>query len=78
MKFDPMTGEPIQETEQPAGQLEMNFDPMTGQPIQQNQGGQGNMGMKKSGKWIVAAGVAAGVVVVGAVGISSGENNRDG
>lgn len=74
MKFDPMTGEPIQETEQTT-QLEMNFDPMTGQPIQPIQGGQGNMGMKKSGKWIVAAGVAAGVVVVGAVvcvGMTSG------
>ena len=81
MKFDPMTGEPIQETEQPTGQPEMNFDPMTGQPIQQNQGGQGNMGMKKSGKWIVAAGVAAGVVVVGAVvcvGMTSGAFLSDG
>ena len=33
MKFDPMTGEPIQTESEPKAP-EMKFDPMTGQPIQ--------------------------------------------
>ena len=33
MKFDPMTGEPIQTESEPKAP-EMKFDPMTGQPVQ--------------------------------------------
>lgn len=82
MRFDPMTGEPINEPEET-----INFDPMTGEPVQKTEEQAMNFdpmtgqpvsvpGKSKGGKWKMALAVAVvGVVAVGSVafaGVKSG------
>ncbi|MBQ2576108.1 MAG: hypothetical protein II566_02455, partial [Lachnospiraceae bacterium] len=75
MKFDPMTGEPIQK------KPEMKFDPMTGEPIKKEQNeffqqqpvqnGPVMPSGKKSRKWVLPVAIVAGVVVIGGVGAAA-------
>ena len=87
MRFDPMTGEPIQQM-QDEKEPEMRFDPMTGEPIRQTTyekepemrfdpmtgkplSGKGK-GSKRTGfKAAVCVAVAAVVVVIGVVAVQA-------